>query len=128
MFILVLFFPFCKNDYYYCCNCVWGLFGHFPLSGQIFYLFYYYVCLPQLVWNSSACRKYVPGKLGLVCAQAGPTWVATGLVSTPLSRKLRPSAAGSSPIPLAQPTTLQYLKWCKWPFLLLFFIRVSSLS
>ena len=108
MFIPVLFFPFRKNDYYCCCNCVWRLFGHFPLSGQIFYVFYYYyVCLPQLVWNSSACRKHVPGKLGLVCAQVRPTWVVAGLVPTPLSRKLRPSAAGSSPTLLAQSTTLQ---------------------
>ena len=128
MFIPVLLFPLCKNHYYCYCNYVWGLFGHFPLSGQIFYLFYYYVCLQQLVWNSSAYCKYVPGKPGLVCVQARPTWVATGLVPTPLSRKLGTSAARSSPIPLAQPTTLQYLKWCKWPFLLLFFIRVSSLS
>ena len=89
---------------------MWGLFGHFPLSGQIFYVFYYYyVCLPQLIWNSFTCHKHVPGKPGLVCTQARPTWVATGLVPTPLSKKLGPSAAGSIPTLLAQPTTLQTL-------------------
>ena len=105
MFPFVLFFSFCKSDYYYYCNCVWGSLGHFLLSSQIFYFFYYYVCLPQLIWNSSACRKHIPGKPGLVYAQAGPNWVAAGPVPTPLPRKLRPSAVGSSPPLLAQPTT-----------------------
>ena len=26
------------------------------------YFIIMFVCLPQLVWNSSACRKHVPGK------------------------------------------------------------------
>ena len=72
-------------------------FSHFLLGSQIYIFFNYYVCLPQLVWNSSTCRKHIPGKPGLVCAQARPNWVAAGLVPTPLSRKLGPSAVGSSP-------------------------------
>ena len=42
-------------------------------------------------------RKRAPGKRGIVCAQAGPNWVAVGLLSTPLLKILGPNTAGGSP-------------------------------
>ena len=60
---------------------------------------YYYVCLPWLLWNSSACRKHTPDRRCIVCVQTSPgwAWAAAGLVSTPLPSILRPITAESSP-------------------------------
>ena len=59
--------------------------------------YYYHICPPQLIWNSSACRKHVLGRRGIVCAQAEPNWVAIGPVSTPLLVIFGSSIAGGSP-------------------------------
>ena len=64
---------------------------------KYFILFYYHICLPQLIWNSFACCKCAPGKRGIVCAQAGPNWVAVEPVSTLLLRILGSNTTGGSP-------------------------------
>ena len=51
---------------------------------KYFILFYYYhIYLSQLVWSSSARRKRVPSRWGIVCAQVGTklSWSWTGLNS-----------------------------------------------
>ena len=64
---------------------------------KYFILFYYYhICLPQLIWNSSACHKHAPGRRGIVYAQAGPNWVAVGPVSTPLLRIFGSNTTGGN--------------------------------
>ena len=76
--------------------------------------YYYHICLPQSIWNSSARRKRALGRRGIVCAQARPNWVAVGPISTPLLRILGPSTAGGSPAQFnhKRPTTLNW--WLHW--------------
>ena len=65
-----------------------------------FFYYCYHVCLAWLIQSSSACHGHmneVPGKRGIICAQARPKWVAVGPVSTPLLRTLGSSTAEDSP-------------------------------
>ena len=64
---------------------------------KYFILFYYHICLPQLIWNSFACCKCASDRQGIVCAQARPNWVAVGPVSTSLLTILGPNTTGVSP-------------------------------
>ena len=65
-----------------------------------FFYYCYHVCLAWLIRSSSACHGHmneVPGKRGIIYAQARPKWVTVGPVSTPLLRTLGSSTAEDSP-------------------------------
>ena len=64
---------------------------------KYFILFYYHICLPQLIWNSFAYCKCASDRRGIVCAQVRPNWVAVGPVSTSLLTILGPNTTGVSP-------------------------------
>ena len=92
-------FLLCKSHHHYCnyVSLVGIIQSFFIKQGQNTFFFYYYVCLSWLPWNSFACRKHIPGRRGIVCAQTSPGWVAGGLVSTPLPSILWPITVESSP-------------------------------
>ena len=83
------------------------LFTLIKMSKYFILSYYYHICLPQLIWNSSARRKRAPGRRVIVCTQAGPNWVAVGPVSTPLLRIFWHSTAWGKPAQFNQkrPTT-----------------------
>ena len=114
-------FLLCKSHHHYC-NYVSlvGIIQSFFLSNKDrrpFFIYYYYVCLPWLPWNSSAYRKHIPGRRGIVCAQTNPGWIAAGLVLTPLLSILEPITVEGNPMHNTQKRPLQTIYAILWFYL-----------
>ena len=94
------FYLLCKSHHHYC-NYVSlvGIIRSFSIKKdrRLCFFFYYYVCLPWLLWNRFVWRKHTTGRQGIVCAQTSPGWATTRLVSTPLPSILGPITAEGSP-------------------------------